>query len=117
MTGRITGLGGLFFRAGDPEALAAWYKTHFGIETNGAWPQEAGVSVLGLFGKDSDYWPRERGFMFNFRVEGLDALAARLEAAGIAVERNPDWDMPEIGRFARIHDPEGNPIELWEPAG
>ena len=53
--------------------------------------------------------------MLNFRVDDLDALSARLTAAGIDVVTNPDWDMPGVGRFARIHDPEGNPIELWQP--
>ena len=53
--------------------------------------------------------------MLNLRVEGLDELATQLLAAGIAVERRAEWDMPGVGRFARIHDPEGNPIELWEP--
>lgn len=116
MAGRVTGIGGLFFRAKDPTALAAWYKTHFDIDANGAWAQEAGYSVLGLFSADTDYWPSERSFMFNFRVDDLDALSARLEGAGVEVLRDPAWDTPEIGRFARIHDPEGNPIELWEPA-
>jgi predicted enzyme related to lactoylglutathione lyase len=54
--------------------------------------------------------------MLNFRVEELDVLKAALEAKGIQVITNPDWDMPGVGRFARIHDPEGNAIELWEPA-
>lgn len=116
MTGRVTGLGGVFFRAKDPDALAAWYKEHFEIAANGFWPQEEGGSVLGLFKQDSDYWASDRGFMMNFRVEDLADLTARLEAAGIEVLRNPDWDMPEIGQFARVHDPEGNAIELWEPA-
>lgn len=116
MTGRITGLGGVFFRAADPEALAAWYAQHLGIAANGPWAQEEGIAVLGLFGQASDYWPRERGFMLNLRVEGLDALVARLEAAAIAVIRKAEWDSPAIGRFARIRDPEGTPIELWEPA-
>jgi predicted enzyme related to lactoylglutathione lyase len=53
--------------------------------------------------------------MLNFRVEGLDALKAALEASGIDVITKPEWDAPGVGRFARIHDPEGNPIELWEP--
>ena len=117
MTGRVTGLGGVFFRAKDPQALAAWYDEHLGIAANGPWAQEEGMAVLGLFAGDSDYWPSDRGFMMNLRVEGLDALLARLEAAGIAVRRDPDWDDPHIGRFARIHDPEDNPIELWEPVG
>ena len=52
--------------------------------------------------------------MINFRVDDLAALTEQLQAAGIAVETNPDWDS-EVGKFARIHDPEGNPIELWQP--
>ena len=116
MTHNVTGIGGLFFRAEDPAALGEWYSKHFGIAVNGPWMQDEGVSVLGLFAKDSDYWPKERAFMFNIRVDDLDAVTARLKAAGIAVETNPDWDVPEIGRFARVHDPEGNPIELWQPA-
>ena len=116
MGGRVTGIGGVFFRAKDPEALAAWYQTHFGIEANGFWPQEEGGSVLGLFKSDTDYWAQGRQFMMNFRVEDLAAMTTRLEAAGIEVQRDPSWDSPEYGQFARIHDPEGNPIELWEPA-
>ena len=116
MAGHVTGAGGVFFRARDPEALAAWYKTHFGIDANGPWPQEPGFAVLGLFREDSDYWPKDRAFMVNFRVADLDALRAELEAKGVEVETNPDWDMPEIGKFARVYDPEGTPIELWEPA-
>jgi predicted enzyme related to lactoylglutathione lyase len=53
--------------------------------------------------------------MLNLRVDGIDALVAGLTAAGIEVATNPDWDLPGVGRFARLHDPEGNPIELWEP--
>lgn len=116
MTGRVTGLGGVFFRAKDPETLTAWYKEHFDITANGFWPQESGGSVLGLFNADSDYWDADRAFMINFRVEDLDGMTSRLEAAGITVQRDPSWDTPEIGRFARVHDPEGNAIELWEPA-
>jgi predicted enzyme related to lactoylglutathione lyase len=53
--------------------------------------------------------------MLNFRVEGLDELKTELAAKGIEVITKPEWDMPGVGKFARIHDPEGNPIELWEP--
>ena len=61
------------------------------------------------------YFAADHPWMLNLRVEGLDAMVASLTAAGIAVMTDPDWDMPGVGRFARIHDPEGNPIELWEP--
>jgi predicted enzyme related to lactoylglutathione lyase len=72
------------------------------------------MTVFAPFPADSDYFPADRPFMLNLRVTELDALAAKLEAAGIAVERRPEWET-EYGRFARIHDPEGLPIELWEP--
>lgn len=114
--GRVTGIGGLFFRARDPKALAAWYARHLGVESNPVWPQEAGPTVFSPFQAETDYWPAGQQWMLNLRVTGLDALIARLEAAGITVETRPEeWDHPEVGRFARIHDPEGTPIELWEP--
>lgn len=116
MTGRVTGIGGLFFRATDPEGLAEWYAEHLGVPAFAPWKQAEGHAVFAPFGAETDYWEDGRQFMVNLRVEGLDALAARLEAAGISVERRPDeWDTPETGRFARIHDPEGTAIELWEP--
>lgn len=118
MTGQITGIGGVFFRSKNPEARAAWYAKHLGVPSHGPWPQEAGISIFSPQASDTDYWPGDQPFMLNFRVSDLDALTARLEAESIAVERRPDeWDTPEIGRFARITDPEGVPIELWEPAG
>ncbi len=113
--GRVTGIGGLFFRARDPAALAAWYASHLGVESAPVWPQEAGPTVFAPFAADSDYWSADRGWMLNLRVAGLDALLARLAEAGVAAERRAKWDDPAIGRFARIHDPEGNPVELWEP--
>lgn len=108
------GIGGVFIRTTDPEALGAWYVTHLGI-TPGAppWMQTAGPTVFAPFPADNDYFPADKAFMLNFRVDDLDALIARLDAAGISVETRPDWDS-EIGRFARIHDPDGNPVELWE---
>ncbi|MBB3713192.1 putative enzyme related to lactoylglutathione lyase [Limimaricola variabilis] len=115
---KVTGIGGVFFRARDPEALAKWYLDHLGIEGPGPsiWRQEAGPTVLMPFAQETDYFGRsEQQWMINFRVADLDAMVAQLDAAGIAVERRDEWDS-EIGRFARIHDPEGNPIELWQPA-
>ncbi len=114
---KVNGIGGVFFRAKDPEALSAWYKTHLGVDlSEGAWAQAAGPTVFAPFAADTDYFGRaSQQWMINFRVADLDAMIAQLEAAGIAVTTNPDWDS-FVGRFARIHDPEGNPIELWEPA-
>ncbi|MFW2851810.1 VOC family protein [Sphingomonas sp. TX0543] len=114
----VTGIGGIFFRAKDPEALLKWYRTHLGIAVEGQmhWNQQAGPTVFMPFAHDTDYWPGNKQWMMNFRVTDLDTLLASLRLAGVAVETDPNWDAPEIGRFARIHDPEGNPLELWEPA-
>ena len=112
----VTGIGGLFFRTKDPEAVKAWYATHLGIGTGeyGQWETGAGTCVFSPFKADSDYFAADKQWMLNLRVEGLDDLCARLSAAGIEVIRKAEWDMPGVGRFARIHDPEGNAIELWE---
>ena len=115
---KVTGIGGLFFRASDPAALAAWYEKHLGIGNiqTTVWRQEAGTTIFGPFQEDTDYFGRpEQQWMVNFRVDDLDAMMAELKASGIAVETRAEWDS-EVGRFCRIHDPEGNPVELWEPA-
>lgn len=113
----VVGIGGLFFRANDPEALQAWYRKHLGVgaDDSPAWTQQAGPTVFMPFPKDTDYFPPAKAWMLNFRVTELDSLLSDLRDAGIEVVTDPDWDTPETGRFARIHDPEGNPLELWEP--
>jgi catechol 2,3-dioxygenase-like lactoylglutathione lyase family enzyme len=113
----VTGIGGFFFRAKDTDAIRAWYVEHLGVGSlpYGQWETQAGPSTFSPFPADTDYFPADRPWMLNLRVDGLDNLVARLRAADIAVATDPDWDMPGVGRFARIHDPEGNPIELWEP--
>ncbi|RZM18076.1 MAG: VOC family protein [Sphingomonas sp.] len=113
----VTGIGGFFFRAADPDALRSWYVDHLGVGSlpYGAWDTDAGPSVFSPFAADTDYFPADRPWMLNLRVDDLDALCATLGAAGIAVVTDPAWNMPGVGRFARIQDPEGNPIELWEP--
>ncbi len=117
MSGRVTGIGGLFFRAKDPKALKAWYAQHLDFAgEEPVWMQNAGPTVFAPFAAKSDYFPLEKLHMLNLRVEGLDVLVVRLEQSGLAVERRADWDGDgSYGRFARIVDPEGNPIELWEP--
>ncbi|MEM0978494.1 MAG: VOC family protein [Pseudomonadota bacterium] len=112
----VTGIGGFFFRANDIEALKAWHVTHLGVSFEpGGWSQAAGPTQMAAFAFDDAYFPEDRKWMINFRVDDLGALKAQLEAADIMVETKKDWD-GVIGRFARIHDPEGNPIELWEPS-
>jgi glyoxylase I family protein len=114
---QATGIGGVFFRADDPAALAAWYHMHLGIDmSRGTWPQAAGPTVFAPFKRDTDYFAADRQWMLNLRVDDLKALIANLQTASIAVETRADWDgHGEYGTFARIHDPEGNPIELWQP--
>ena len=119
----VLGMGGLFFRADDPDALAAWYKDHLGVgggcgegnDNAWTWATKGGPMVFAPFRRDSDYFAADKAFMINLRVSDLDGLLERLRLAGIAVETRAEWDDPTTGRFARIHDPEGNAIELWEP--
>ncbi|MYA33130.1 MAG: VOC family protein [Gemmatimonadales bacterium] len=116
----VMGFGGFFFRARDPGGLARWYKDHLGINpapTNmemAPWVTESGVTVFAPFDADTDYFAADKTFMLNFRVADLDAMIAQLESANIDVSHQSE--MEGVGRFARIHDPEGNAIELWEPA-
>ena len=115
---KVTGIGGLFFRASDTAALTDWYSRHLGLGggSEAVWEQEAGPTVFAPFKEESDYFARDRRWMLNLRVRDMDAMVSQLRAAGIEVETRPDWDDVAYGRFARVHDPEGNPIELWEPA-
>jgi len=117
---QVTGIGGVFFRSGDPEGLAAWYEQHLGVNSGLAgdmtWQQEAGPTVWAPFPQDSDYFGRpEQQVMVNFRVRNLDAMLAQLHEAGI----DPDDEVVEadgVGRFAHVRDPAGTRLELWEPA-
>jgi predicted enzyme related to lactoylglutathione lyase len=119
---KVTGIGGFFFRAKDPKALGLWYQQHLGISLtptsleDSVWQQEAGPTVFSPFKETSSYFgDASKVWMVNFRVRDLDKMAAQLQAAGIAVKVDPQT-YPN-GRFARLNDPEGNPIELWEPKG
>lgn len=115
-TPRVTGIGGLFFRSRDPQALAAWYQEHFGIPTmeGGPWEQAAGPTVFAPFPADTEYFGRpDQQVMLNLRVENLDGLVEKLAAAGVRVD--PSRESMEYGYFAWVYDPEDNKIELWEP--
>lgn len=121
----VVGMGGYFFRAKDPETLKAWYRDHLGVgggcgtDADGqsnewVWFHEGGPMVFSPFNESSDYFPADKTAMVNLRVRDLDGLLDELRAAGIEITREESMD--GVGRFARIHDPEGNPIELWEQA-
>ncbi|MEA3190474.1 MAG: hypothetical protein QOD77_1056 [Thermoplasmata archaeon] len=113
------GIGGVFFRAKDPQALAAWYHRTFGIAGPGdgeAWQTEAGTTVFCPFEAGTDYFGSPRQWaMLNFRVADLDGAVASLARAGVPLAK-PAEEMAGIGRFAWVADPEGNRIELWQPA-
>ena len=118
---KVAGIGGLFFRAHDPAALGNWYLQHLGIaltpkgEGATVWQQEAGPTVFSPFPEATKYFgDPQKVWMVNFRVHDLDKMVAQLRTAGIEV-KDPE-SYPNIGRFARLHDPEGNPIELWQPS-
>ncbi len=120
---RVTGIGGIFFKAKDPEKLREWYRQHLGIESENwggfafQWaddPQrDGGVTAWSVFPATTKYFdPSTRPFMVNFRVADLQELATALRAEGVDV---PKVDESEFGKFCWVMDPEGNRIELWEP--
>jgi glyoxylase I family protein len=119
---RVIGIGGLFFRAQDPEGLGRWYADHLGVQPppdsydQPSWWQQAGPTVFASMPADSGHFgtPAQQ-WAVNFRVADLDAMCAQLRAAGITVTEHAEA-YPN-GRFADLHDPEGNPIQLWQPAG
>ncbi|MEO5492803.1 MAG: VOC family protein [Sphingomonas sp.] len=122
----VLGMGGFFFRAKDPDALNAWYRDNLGVGAGCAaddsgpvdewsWTVQGGPMVFAPFKADTDYFAADKQFMLNFRVSDLDSLLEQLNASGIEVITKPEWNDPATGQFARIHDPEGNAIELWEP--
>jgi predicted enzyme related to lactoylglutathione lyase len=122
---RVTGFGGLFFKAEDAEALYVWYEKHLGLVRGqeGAvtfqWrgndnQQLGGMTVWAIFPKTTEYFkPSQAPFMMNFRVANLDALLQALKEEGVEID--PHREDYDYGRFAWIMDPEGNRIELWEP--
>lgn len=122
---RVTGFGGLFFKAENPEALYAWYEKHLGLKRrpegavvfNGERPDDPGtkgITVWAIFPQNTSYFdPSRASFMMNFRVADLDALLKVLKEEGVDID--PHREDYDYGRFAWIMDPEGNRIELWQP--
>lgn len=115
---RVLGIGGYFLRAGDPAALSAWYREALGLDADdlGLWSQEAGPTVFATFESGTDYFgARTQQTMLDFRVSDLDAMLAQLRSRGADVA-DETQEMEGIGRFGWVTDPEGNRIELWQPA-
>jgi predicted enzyme related to lactoylglutathione lyase len=123
---RVTGIGGIFFKADDPKRMYEWYQKHLGINPlpDGScamfpWrsaenPDEEGYTVWSMMKRDTKYFgPGPQTFMVNYRVDNMDAVLEALKAEGVEID--PKRDDGEFGRFAWIVDPEGNRIELWEP--
>ena len=122
---RVTGIGGIFFKARDQAALTAWYRERLGVpveEWGGAvfrWRDEAdprrrGATIWSLLQADTDHFaPSEHEFMLNFRVDDVRALIAQLKAEGCTVVG--DVEESEYGVFGWVMDPEGNKVELWQP--
>ncbi|MDQ4111726.1 MAG: VOC family protein [Actinomycetota bacterium] len=118
----VTGIGGVFFRARDPESLTRWYETNLGVAPppasydQSSWRQKAGPTVFAPMAEDSPHLATAPGtWSINFRVGDLDAMVAQLRDNGVQVSEH-EKSYPN-GRFAELADPEGNPIQLWEPAG
>ncbi len=116
---KVTGIGGLFFRAKDPKVLTKWYSDHLGVGLvpssygDQPWRQDAGPCAFQPFPEKTTYFGNvAKQWMVNFRVRNMGAMVAQLRAAGIEVE--VDEKLYPNGRFAHLSDPEGNPIELWE---
>lgn len=124
---RVTGLGGVFFKAQNPKELTAWYDKHLGLSFGDSlyhtffWdedpqPEERALSAFSVFKNDTKYFaPSTQPFMFNLRVENLDWLLDTLRSEGVQVMEETE-SMEGVGKFGWIVDPEGNKIELWEPA-
>lgn len=113
---RVVGIGGVFFRAHDPDALRSWYAERLGIDLQdfGGALFEGGQTVWSIFAGDTDYFgPSGQQSMLNYRVGDLDAMLEQLREAGVAVEEKIEES--EFGRFGWATDPDGNRFELWEP--
>jgi len=122
---RVTGVGGVFFKAKDPEALAAWYQEHLGVPFDSKmgcailrWNQDSGAedgaTVWCLSKTDSDWFnPSESSFMINYRIDDMAGMLEQLQKAGIPIQQGPETHFNGI--FAWILDPEGNKVELWQP--
>jgi len=122
---RVTGIGGIFFKAKDPNGLREWYRKHLGIESENwggvafQWKDdpraESGYTIWSVFPDDTKYFePAKQSFMINFRVADLTSLLQQLRDEGVEIDPKSGEDS-DFGKFGWVMDPEGNRVELWEP--
>ena len=125
MKTRVSGLGGIFFKATDPKKVGAWYKKHLGLPVE-AWggvsfewreakrPTKRGATIWSPFAADTGYFkPSRKPFMLNFRVDNLERVLAELKNEKVWVD--PKMEESEFGKFGWIMDCDGNRVELWQP--
>jgi len=123
---KVTGIGGIFFKCQDPDAIKNWYQKHLGLDTtpygvsfewrDAEHPEKKGTTQWSTFPQSTKYLdPSTKDFMINYRVENLEALVEELKREGVTIV--DAIESYEYGKFIHIMDPEGNKIELWEPAG
>ena len=123
-TGKVTGIGGIFFKCKDPQKMREWYAANLGLNTNdyGAvfeWRQGADTAKKGFtqwspFSEKTRYFePSTKDFMINYRVENMEGLIDQLQKKGVII--TDSIETVEYGKFVHILDVEGNKIELWEP--
>ena len=124
--GKVTGIGGVFFKSSnDHKRLAEWYSTNLGMQLEpwgGAilkWPEDkskdGGLTVWHVAEKNTQWFsPSASSFMINYRVDDMAAILSRLQGNGVEISKGPESD--ENGTFAWVVDPDGNKVELWEPA-
>jgi predicted enzyme related to lactoylglutathione lyase len=122
--GRVTGIGGIFFKCKDPKAIKEWYSAHLGMKTDqygtnfewftGADSTKKGYTQWSAFKETTKYFlPSTKEFMINYRVDDLTAMYKRFKAEGVTI--TDSIETVDYGKFLHIMDPEGNKIELWEP--
>ena len=115
---QVTGFGGAFLRAEDPQSLYSWYEQHLGLSSQGGCitfdgEKQRGPIAIAFFPKSADYFPPTQPAMLNFQVDDLDTVLDKLSVDGVMVD--PKREEHEYGRFGWFTDPEGNRVELWQP--
>lgn len=124
LTPKVTGIGGIFFFADEPDKTKEWYAQNLGLEVN-QWgssfefrnahrPEEINYLQWSPFAQDSTYMaPSKKEFMINYRVQNIEGLVQKLKSNGVQIL--DEIETFDYGKFVHIMDAEGRKIELWEP--